>query len=143
MRPTIKTPAVSVLLPVFNGMPYVAEAIDSIVDQTFEDWELVLIDNASTDGTFEYLQQRAESEPRIVLLRNESNIGIVGSLNRGLAQCRARWVARMDADDRALPQRLRAAARLRPSQPGRDHDKLPGALHRCRTAAASAPPPPT
>ena len=99
-------PAVSVLLPVYNGMPYIREAIDSIFAQTVEDWELVVIDNASDDGTFEYLQDRAECEPRMLLLRNETNIGIVGSLNRGLAQCRARWIARMDADDRALPNRL-------------------------------------
>jgi glycosyltransferase involved in cell wall biosynthesis len=50
------SPAVSVLLPVHNGMPYICEAIDSIVAQTFEDWELIVIDNASNDGSFEYLQ---------------------------------------------------------------------------------------
>jgi glycosyltransferase involved in cell wall biosynthesis len=101
-----KTPAVSVLLPVFNGLPYVREAIDSIVCQTLTDWELIIVDNCSTDGTYAYLESRAAQDPRIVLLRNEVNLGIAGGLNRGLAHCRAGWVARMDADDRALPKRL-------------------------------------
>lgn len=100
------SPAVSVLMSVRNGMPYVRETIDSIVGQTFTDWEMVIVDNGSEDDTAPYVERRAKEEPRIVLLRNAVDLGICRSLNRGLAACRGRWIARIDGDDRALPQRL-------------------------------------
>lgn len=99
-------PQVSVLMSVWNGMPYVRQTVESIRAQTFADFELVIADNVSTDGTREYLREVAAQEPRIRLCFNDENLGHSGGLNRGLAECRGRWVARIDADDVALPERL-------------------------------------
>ena len=93
-------------MSVKNGLPYVQETIDSIIHQSFSGWELVVVDNASGDGTGDYIERRAQDEPRIRLLRNSTDLGHSGGLNRGLAACRGMWIARIDADDRALPQRL-------------------------------------
>jgi glycosyltransferase involved in cell wall biosynthesis len=99
-------PLISVLMPVRNGMGYIGEAIDSIQAQTLIDWELVISDNASTDGTDGYVRRRAAEDPRIVFSRNDEDLGVAGNLNAGLALCRGEWIARMDADDRAMPNRL-------------------------------------
>jgi glycosyltransferase involved in cell wall biosynthesis len=93
-------------MPVRNGMAYIGEAIDSIQAQTLIDWELIVTDNASDDGTDAYVRRRAAADPRIVFNRNEEDLGVAGNLNAGLALCRGEWVARMDADDRAMPNRL-------------------------------------
>lgn len=97
-------PKVSVLLAVYNGMPYLPEAIESLWAQTFSDFELILIDDASTDGSADYLQSL--SDPRIRLLRNQQQQGLAASLNARLAQARGEYMARMDADDISLPRRL-------------------------------------
>lgn len=99
-------PRISVLMSVRNGLPYVEECIRSIAAQTFRDWEFIIVDNASTDGTIELVEKIAADEPRIRFLRNERDLGQSGSLNRGLEVCRGQWIARMDADDVALPNRF-------------------------------------
>jgi glycosyltransferase involved in cell wall biosynthesis len=100
------TPTVSVLMSVRNGLPYVREAIDSVICQTFTDWEFVINDNLSSDGTAEYLQEAAQVEPRIRLVSSAAELGCAGGFNRAMASARGRWVAIIDADDRAMPQRL-------------------------------------
>jgi glycosyltransferase involved in cell wall biosynthesis len=97
---------ISVLLSVRNGMPYVPLTVASIREQTYADFELVIVDNFSTDGTREYLAEVSREDSRIRVLLNERDLGHSGGLNRGLAECRAAWVARMDADDIALRERL-------------------------------------
>ena len=99
-------PLISVLMPVQNGVKYIGEAIDSIAGQTLMDWELVVIDNASTDGTGAYVKRRAARDPRIVLHRNEEDVGVPAGLSAGLALCRGEWIACMYAEDRAMPDRL-------------------------------------
>lgn len=99
------TPAVSVLMPVYNGERFLAEAIDSILGQTFTDFEFVIVDDGSTDASPAILADYASRDPRIRVL-TQANAGIVAALNRGLAECRAPLVARMDADDISLPTRL-------------------------------------
>lgn len=98
-------PEVSVLLPVFNGEESVGEAIDSILGQTFSDFEIVVVDDGSTDGSLQVVLNRA-SDPRIRIIRHERNEGLLASLRDGLAECRGELVARLDADDTALPTRL-------------------------------------
>jgi len=93
-------------MSVRNGMPFVQKTVPSILGQTFLDFEFVIVDNASTDGTREYLQSVAAAAPRIRLLLNGQDLGHSGGLNRGLEACQAPWVARIDADDIALPNRL-------------------------------------
>lgn len=100
-----KTPVISVVLPVYNGEKYLAEAIDSVLAQSFPDFELIIIDDGSTDDSLRILQEYHHRDSRIRLVSRE-NRGLVTTLNESIAIARGEWVARMDADDIALPQRL-------------------------------------
>lgn len=102
---TENKPAASVLLPVYNGGKYVARAIESALAQSLSDIELVVVEDGSTDDTPDVLQRYALDE-RVRVVRHERNLGLVTSLNDGLAVCRSEFVARLDADDVALPTRL-------------------------------------
>ncbi len=105
-------PLVTVLLAVRDGEAYVRTAVESALGQTFPDLEVLVVDDASADGTPEILA--ALADPRLRVLRNHAATGLAGSLNRGLDEARGRYVARLDADDVALPRRLeRQLARLR------------------------------
>jgi glycosyltransferase involved in cell wall biosynthesis len=99
-------PKITVIMPVFNGEHYLTEAIDSILAQTFSDLEFLIVDDGSTDATPDILAQYVADDRRVRVLRNEANCGIVDSLNRGLDEARASLIARMDADDISLPERL-------------------------------------
>lgn len=99
------TPAISVLLPVYNAAPYVREAVASILAQTLRDFELILMDDGSTDASGEILRLLAAEDCRIRLVQRE-NRGLIATLNEGLALARAPYIARMDADDISLPERL-------------------------------------
>jgi len=97
-------PVVSVLMPVFNGEDFVRGAVESILRQTFRDFRLIIVDDGSTDATPAIL--RSFTDSRVRVLRNPRNMGIVAALNRGLTECRGEFIARMDHDDVAMPQRL-------------------------------------
>src|SRR5581483_11138356 len=98
------TPHVTVLMPVRNGGGYLRGAVASILGQTFEDFELLVVDDGSDDGSDALVE--SFGDPRIRLVRNGSPLGLVASLNRGLAEARGAYVARADADDECLPDRL-------------------------------------
>ncbi len=98
-------PLVTVLMTVYNGLPYLLEAIDSILNQTLENFEFLIIDDGGTDDSAACIS--AYQDPRIRLERNEHNIGQVASLNRGLTLAKGPYIARMDQDDISLPDRLR------------------------------------
>lgn len=100
------SPLISVLLPVYNAEKYVAIAIGSILSQTFPDFELVLIDDGSTDGSLEIMKRYAARDSRIVIVSRE-NRGLVASLNEGIDLARGQWIARMDADDISHPERFK------------------------------------
>lgn len=95
---------VSVIMPVYNMTEFVGEAIESILQQTFSDFEFIIIDDASDDGTDSLV--RSYTDERIVLVRNDSNIGNYASRNKGMQQARGKYIAIMDADDIAMPERL-------------------------------------
>jgi glycosyltransferase involved in cell wall biosynthesis len=94
---------ISIIMPVWNGEKFLAAAIDSLLAQTFADFELLVIDDGSTDRTPEIL--RGYTDPRLRVLRLD-HAGIVHALNHGIAQARADWIARQDADDLSEPRRL-------------------------------------
>ena len=98
-------PFVSVLLPCYNAEKTLVEALESLARQTLADFEIVAVEDGSTDGTLALLQAWARREARLRLL-TQPHGGIIAALNNGLAACRAPLVARMDADDRAHPERL-------------------------------------
>ena len=99
-------PMISVLMSMRNGMPFVEQTVVSIIAQTFTDWEFIIVDNASTDDSVEVVERIAKADSRIRVIRNERDLGMSGGLNRGLEFCRGAWIARMDADDVALPNRF-------------------------------------
>ena len=97
-------PKVTVLMPVYNREKYLREAIDSILSQTFTDFEFLIVDDGSTDNSLEIINSYSDS--RIRLIRNLANLGISKSLNIGLSESLGDYVARMDSDDISLPNRL-------------------------------------
>ena len=102
-----KPPRVSVVLPVRNAAATVARAIASIGAQTFSDWELIVVDDGSTDGTREILREIARAEPRLRVIGRGPE-GVAAAANTGAAAARGEFVARMDADDVSHPERLAA-----------------------------------
>ena len=98
-------PLISVVMPVFNCRPYLADAIASVRRQTFADFEFVIVDDGSTDGSAGVIGRAAAQDPRIRVVRRP-NTGIVGALNDGLAAAQGAIIARMDGDDLAEPARF-------------------------------------
>jgi len=111
------SPVVSVLMSVHNGEKYLPETLDTLLAQTVRDFELVIIDDGSEDGTAEILRAYGRRDVRIRSVRNERNIQIPASLNRGLKLCRAPIVARADADDLYVPEYLETQVRYLQSRP--------------------------
>jgi glycosyltransferase involved in cell wall biosynthesis len=95
---------ISIILPAFNAITYLPQAVESILAQTYRNFELLVIDDGSTDGTAAYL--RSVTDPRLVVVTNETNIGITESLNKAVDLASGDYIARMDADDLAMPHRL-------------------------------------
>lgn len=102
------TPYISVVMSVRNGMPFLPEAVHSVLAQSFEDFEFIVMDNASVDGSNEWVT--AQQDKRIRLVRNEEDLGLSQSLNRGFSLARGKYIARMDADDISTPERLAVQA---------------------------------
>ena len=100
-------PQISVVMPVHNALPFLDQSIRSILDQTLADFEFVILDDASTDGSTELLREWARRDQRIHLFESKKHLGLAGSSNAVVAKARAPIVARMDADDIAHPDRLR------------------------------------
>lgn len=103
-------PKISVVMPVYNGEKYLREAIDSILNQTFTDFEFIIIDDGSTDNTEKII--KSYDDNRILCIKNEKNLGVADSLNRGLDMARGEYIARMDADDISLPERFEKQVRF-------------------------------
>ena len=106
MKMSKKDPLVSVVMPAYNTEKYISEAIESILNQTFKDFEFIIIDDGSTDKTWEIIQSYAEKDKRIIPVKNEKNLKISRTLNKGIAMSKGKYIARMDADDWSYPSRL-------------------------------------
>ena len=102
-------PLVSVIMSVYNGEKYLVQAIDSILNQTYQNFEFIIIDDCSTDNSSHILQEYAKKDSRIKIIKKEKNIGIKGfieNLNLGISIAEGKYIARMDADDISLPERF-------------------------------------
>ena len=97
---------ISVIMSVYNGEAYLNEAIDSVLAQSFEDFELIVINDCSTDRTSEILEQYAARDARVKVHTNEVNLRLPSSLNKAISLAEGKYIARMDADDICLPNRL-------------------------------------
>jgi len=100
----MRTPRITVLMPVYNAERYLRESIDSILNQTYRNFEFLIIDDGSTDRSVEII--RSYNDPRIRFVQNERNLGISETLNRGIDLSTTDLIARMDADDISYPKRL-------------------------------------
>ncbi len=100
-------PLVSVITPVFNAVEFLPEALRSVQSQTLPDWEHILVDDGSTDGSLELIQEAAAADPRIRLLRTQGRSGPARARNQGLECASGKYAAFLDADDLWLPQKLK------------------------------------
>lgn len=99
-------PRISVAMSVYNGEKYISEAIDSILNQTYSDFEFIICDDASTDKSVDIIKNYIRKDNRIILIRNETNMGLASSLNKCIDRARGEYIARMDADDLSLNDRF-------------------------------------
>lgn len=110
-------PSVSVVMATNNGMKYIDEAIQSIITQSLPDFEFLIVDDGSVDGTSELLDNYAKQDSRIVVLRNENRAGLPASLNKALEVAKGRYIARMDDDDISERERLAEQVRFMDDNP--------------------------
>lgn len=101
-----KTPLISVILPVYNGEDHLIECIESILNQTFKEFEFIIVDDASTDSTVQLLKDFAKKDYRITIITHEVNQKQTAAANTAIKNANGKYLARMDADDLALPNRL-------------------------------------
>jgi len=99
-------PKISLIMSVYNGEDYLAETIDSVLNQTFTEWEFIIINDCSTDNTSKILAEYASKDERIKVHTNETNLRLPSSLNKALSLAKGKYIARMDADDICMPDRL-------------------------------------
>lgn len=97
-------PKVSIVMPVYNALPYLDQAVRSIFAQTYENWELIIVDDASTDGSWQFVNRIIDG--RVVTCRNDRNMRNSYTLNRGIALASGEYIAKMDADDVSFPERI-------------------------------------
>ena len=118
MKTRDPSPRVSVLMAVYNGERFVKQAVQSVLEQTCQRWELIIVDDCSTDGTFAILEEYALTHPAIHLLKTGTNKGQTFCLNYGLARARGEYLARLDADDLMVRDRLEKQVQFLDDHPG-------------------------
>lgn len=99
-------PKVSIIMGVYNGAHRMDKSIQSIINQTFKDWEFIICDDGSSDGSFEKLQEYAKKDTRVIAIKNPKNAGLAQTLNNCLSVAKGQYIARMDDDDYSYPDRL-------------------------------------
>ncbi len=99
-------PDISVIMAVYNSSQFLEESIDSILNQTFDNFELIIIDDKSMDNSIDIIKKYMKNDSRIILIENENNLGAAAARNRGLKRARGTYIAIMDSDDISLPYRL-------------------------------------
>lgn len=100
----MSTDLVSIIMPSYNTAPYIQKTIQSVLDQTYKNWELIIVDDCSNDNTDVILSKVAD--PRIKYFKNEKNLGAAVSRNRALCEAKGRWIAFLDSDDLWMPEKL-------------------------------------
>jgi len=112
-----KYPLVSVIMPAYNAEKYIGEAIESILNQTFKDFEFIILDDCSTDKTWEIIQDYAKKDERIIAVRNEKNLNIALNRNKGVEMSKGKYIVWADADDISKPERIEKLVNYMESHP--------------------------
>ena len=99
-------PLVSVVMPAYNAERFIAKAIESVLNQTIQDFELIVVDDCSKDATASIAEEYSVRDSRVKLLKNEQNLRVAGTRNRALEVCRGEYVALLDSDDIWYPDTL-------------------------------------
>lgn len=102
----MKNNIISILMPVYNVENYIDEAIESILNQTYQNFELIVVDDCSTDNTYEHVEKYSRNNSKVKLFKNNENMKICKTLNRALSEAKGDYIARMDGDDISTPDRL-------------------------------------
>lgn len=110
-------PLVSIVMPAYNAAKYIEEAIQSIIDQTFSDFEFIIVDDCSNDETWEIITKYSKKDGRLVAIKNSENLKISATLNKGILASKGKYIARMDADDWSYPDRIEKQVRFMESHP--------------------------
>lgn len=116
----MSSPLVSVLMPCYNAEKYVEESLHSILTQTYQNLEVIAINDCSGDNTLAILNRMAQKDSRIKVIDNEENLKLIKTLNKGIALCNGDYIARMDADDISLPTRIEKEVDF--LEKNKDHD---------------------
>ena len=122
------SPAISVIIPLYNAKKYIEQAVDSVLDQTFKDVNVLVIDDCSTDGSYELVQSRYGDNERVTLMRNRKNVGPIRNYDIGIFMATGKYVAILDNDDVYLPNALETLYALAERQ-GADVVSSFGFLH--------------
>lgn len=101
-----KKPKISVIMPNYNCAKFLPAAIESVLDQTFSDFEFIIIDDGSSDGSWDIIQSYANRDTRIIALKNDENLRICKTLNKWISHSNWEYIARMDSDDISMPNRF-------------------------------------
>ena len=103
---------VSIVMPAFNAAAFISESIDSVLRQTYRDWELIIVNDCSSDSTSDIVRGYREQDPRIIILTNDRNQGVSMTRNRGVREAKGDWIAFLDSDDLWTPDKLERQMRL-------------------------------
>lgn len=112
-----KEPLVSVITPAYNAEKYIAKTIESILSQTYKNFEYIIVDDASTDSTWDIIQEYANKDSRIKAFKNENNLYIAGNRNKGLDKASGKYIVWQDADDISLPIRIEIQVKFMENNP--------------------------
>lgn len=112
-----KNPLVSVITPAYNAEKYIGDTIESILNQTFKDFEFIILNDKSTDNTLKIIQEYAKKDSRIIVIDNEKNLGIAGNRNKGIKKAKGKYIIWQDADDISLPERIEKQYRFMEKNP--------------------------
>lgn len=99
-------PLVSIIMGAYNSEKTIKKCIESIISQTYKNWEFIICDDCSTDNTFRIMKEYAGKDKRIIIIQNNKNLRLAGTLNKCLTIAKGKYIARMDADDESLPKRI-------------------------------------
>lgn len=112
-----QNPKVTILMPAYNAAKHIRSAIESILEQTYKDFEFIIVNDCSTDNTLKIIEEYAKKDRRIKIISNKENLRIARTLNTGMKEAKGKYISRMDADDWSYPDRLEKQVKFMEANP--------------------------